>query len=119
MAKKNKKTPYKQQVKNGVNKVITIDSLVKKGLIAYDIEEKSFIIHYLLWHSYNNQGLAKLAIALSFYYKMKWAMAHGTEPSDGELTLYVNYGDEENEYGRTGIVKTVKYHPINGFSATT
>lgn len=109
-----KKQKFENERRAGVRKIAALQVWDDKGMIRVHAEEIRVDVNYLLWHSYNTKGMIQLCNSLSFYVKMKRA-AEELPESDEYLTICVDYGAEENDYKKLGIVKMVRFHPVKGF----
>jgi len=111
-----KKKEFNKQVKAGTHKAIELDKWEQAGLLRVDPEKVRIIIHYLIWHIFSNKGLIKLNEALYFFTDLRRVTDGLTKLSEEDLTVYVDYTEEPNDYGKQGLVAMVKFHPVNGFT---
>lgn len=109
-----KKQKFEKQKKAGIDKIIAFQKWEKDGIITVALEHMRIEVNFLLWHSFSTKGLVKLCGSLAFYLKTKRAY-EGMVTNDDFITIIVNYGNDPNEYGKLGLVETVRFHPQKGF----
>ena len=109
------KKKFKKHVKVGVDKIAALQQWVDAGTLVMNQEEKKVSVHYLIWHLWNSKGLVKLCNALYFYMNEKLVIDGQPEEKEEFLTIWVDYGNDENEYGKMGLVKMLLFHPKKGF----
>ncbi len=106
---------FKRQVKAGIEKITALQQWVDDGILVMNQEERKVSVHYLVWHLWNNRGLIKLCNALYFHMNELLVIDGLPEEKEEFLTIYVDYGDKDNEYGKLGVVKMLLFHPKKGF----
>lgn len=110
------KKELRKQFKAGAHKAVELDKWEREGLIKVDPEKVRVIVHHLIWHLWSNKGLIKFCQSLFFFINVKRATSGLPKLSEEVMTVYVDYTDEPNDYGKQGLVPMVKFHPENGFT---
>ncbi len=113
-----KKKEFKKQLLAGVRKEMVLDQWEKDGLLRVDPEGVRVIIHYLIWHIWSDIGLVKLNSALFLHLNLRRVSAELPKLTDEYMTVYVDYTDEPNEYGKLGLVPMVQFNSALGFLET-
>ena len=112
-----KKKEFNKQLLSGISKVETLTMLEENRIIRMDQTKRRCVVNYLLWHSFSEKGLIKLCQALYFFMNIKRAY-DGLPADESEyLALWVDYGDQENEYKKTGLIKMICFSKEKGFKA--
>lgn len=115
MTKKVSKNELVRQKQIAGNKIKAIDELISKGILSVDYKNYTATVNYLLWHSYSNVGLVNLANSLMFYCSIHRAYDGLTMLKEDNLHLLVDYGTQENNYEKLGVMPMVDFNSENGF----
>lgn len=110
-----KKKKFKKQFKAAISKYRVLEDYEKRGVVRMMEENQSVIVHYLIWHIWSNKGLVKFCQSLFFYMNMKLARREKPRIEKGFLTIWVDYGNEPNDYDRIGMIEMVRFNPTDGF----
>lgn len=115
MDKKVSAKEFKKQKQIARNKLNAVDELIKKGILTVDFKDYTATVNYLLWHSYSKVGLIHFAQTLFFYCKINRAYNGLEYGAQDVLHVSVDYGKEDNEYEKLGVVQMVEFNDVEGF----
>jgi len=121
MSKQKKKRKSKQKFRDhmtaAVSKIRRFKAWEEKELILMAEQNRSVIVNYLIWHTWSRVGLVKFCNSLHFYMRMKLAQKSERGSEDDLLTIWVDYGEDPNDYDKMGLIEMVRFNPVDGFQA--